>query len=280
VFQSFALFPHMTVAENVAFPMRVRKALADEVERRVNETLALVQLTALAARYPRELSGGQQQRVGLARAIVYRPDLILFDEPLSNLDARLRRDMRHEIHRLQRALGFAAIYVTHDQEEALALSDRIAVMNRGVIEHIDRPEEIYARPRTLFVAGFLGNPNSLEGTVERIADGRATLRVRASTLKVVLSDAGAVGQSMMVIIRPESVRLGPGPTTGEANTIRCRVVSVAFLGERRECQVESEDGLALSFHVSPEQRIVPEDRIEVSIPVDACRAYAPARPNP
>jgi ABC-type Fe3+/spermidine/putrescine transport system ATPase subunit len=266
----------MTVAENVGFPLRVRKAPAAAVDQRVQETLDLVQLTALARRYPRELSGGQQQRVGLARAIVYRPDLILFDEPLSNLDARLRRDMRHEIHRLQRALGFAAIYVTHDQEEALALSDRIAVMNRGVIEHIDRPEEIYARPRTLFVAGFLGNPNTLEGTAECIADGIATLRVGATALRVVLAGAGAVGQTMRAIIRPESVRLGPGLAAGEANTLRCRVVSVAFLGERRECQVETEDGLALSFYLSPEQRIERDTRIEIAIPVDACRAYPPA----
>jgi ABC-type Fe3+/spermidine/putrescine transport system ATPase subunit len=273
VFQSFALFPHMTVAENVAFPLRVRKCPPEQVARSVEETLALVQLTALAARYPREMSGGQQQRVGLARAIVYRPDLILFDEPLSNLDAKLRRDMRHEIRRLQRSLGFAAIYVTHDQEEALALSDRIAVMNRGVIEHIGTPEEVYARPRSLFVAGFLGNPNRLEGTIEAVSGAHATLRVRSTILKVSLLGAGHVGKQTMVVIRPEAIRLDARDGTGERNIIKCRVLSVAFLGERRECQVESDDGLTFNFYVSPEQRIAQGDRIDVSIPVDECRAY-------
>jgi len=273
VFQSFALFPHMTVAENIAFPLRLRNCSAAEIAKRVDEALELVQLDRLAIRYPRELSGGQQQRVGLARAIVYRPDLVLFDEPLSNLDAKLRREMRHEIQRLQKSLGFAAIYVTHDQEEALALSDRIAVMNHGIIEQVDRPEQIYSAPRTLFVATFLGNPNRLDATLEKVIGNRATARVGSSSLSVTLLDVVGATRDATLIIRPESIQVGASKGEREVNQLRCRVVQVSFLGDRRECQIETVDGVQINFYVPPEHQFSPGDSIDISIPVDECRAY-------
>ena len=161
VFQDYAVFPHLTVAENVAFGLKARKVPAAETAARVAEALATVRLGAMAARLPAALSGGQQQRIGLARAMVIRPKLLLMDEPLSNLDAKLRIDLRDEIRDIQKSIGIAAIYVTHDQEEALAISDRICVMNAGRIEQIGTPQEIYADPRTIFVASFVGTMNVL-----------------------------------------------------------------------------------------------------------------------
>ncbi len=273
VFQSFALFPHMTVADNVAFPLRLRKCPGDEIKKRVDEALDLVQLGRLAGRYPRELSGGQQQRVGLARAIVYRPDLVLFDEPLSNLDAKLRRDMRHEIQQLQKQLGFAAIYVTHDQEEALALSDRIAVMNRGVIEQVDGPERIYASPRTLFVASFLGNPNRLDAVVEHVAADRATVKIGSSVLSASLFETAGQGRRATLVIRPESIHVGTGASAREVNRLRCKVAQVGFLGDRWECQVETSDGIRIGFYLPPDRKVEAGHIVDISIPVEECRAY-------
>lgn len=276
VFQSFALFPHMTVAENVAFPLLLRNRPQDEIERSVGEALQMVQLKNLGGQHPRDLSGGQQQRVGLARAIVYRPDLVLFDEPLSNLDAKLRRDMRHEIRQLQRTLGFAAIYVTHDQEEALALSDRIAVMNRGVIEQVDTPERMYARPDTLFVAEFLGNPNRLEGVIEDIGRGQATIRIRSTLVMASVSGAARKGNRASVIVRPESIRVGTSGSSHPANQLAGKIVSIGFLGERRECQVETDDGLHFNLYLASEQNVAHGDVIDITIPIEECRAYPAA----
>ena len=165
VFQSYALFPHMTARENVAYGLEARGVARAEIRQRVDEALALVALEGLADRLPRQLSGGQQQRVAMARAVVYRPDVLLLDEPFSSLDAKLRIAMRVEVARLQKVLGVTTIFVTHDQQEALALADRVAVMNQGRIEHIGTPEEVTARPATPFVADFIGATNLLEGIV-------------------------------------------------------------------------------------------------------------------
>ena len=223
VFQSFALFPHLTVAENVAFPLRVRRWAREATVQRVQETLDLVRLGAMADRYPRELSGGQQQRVGLARAIVYRPDPVLFDEPLSNLDATLRREMRYEIRRLRDELGFTAVYVTHDQEEALALSDRIAVMNHGIIHQTGHPEEVYASPATLFVASFLGNPNRIACTIQELTSEGAMVRVGASEVRSTLFGEGTPGDRAVLVIRPEAIRLGNPESERPANDLTGRI---------------------------------------------------------
>lgn len=273
VFQSFALFPHMTVAENVTFPLRVRRWTKEAIAQRVGETLDLVQLGALADRYPRELSGGQQQRVGLARAIVYRPDPLLFDEPLSNLDAKLRREMRYEIRRLRDELGFTAIYVTHDQEEALALSDRIAVMDQGVIHQIGHPEEVYASPATLFVASFLGNPNRITCTIQELTSAGTIVRVGEREIRSTLVGDGSPGDRAVLVIRPEAVQVSSLDSDAPMNEFEGRVTSAGFLGERRECGVHIHDQFDLRFYMPPDQRRSSGDPVSIVIPVHECRVF-------
>jgi putative spermidine/putrescine transport system ATP-binding protein len=203
VFQNYALFPHLTVRENVAFPLQMRKVAAGELWNRVEATLAMVGLTDFAKRFPRELSGGQQQRVALARCFVYRPSLILMDESLSALDKKLRDSMRIEIKRLHRETGATIIFVTHDQEEALALADRICLMNDGRIEQLGTPEEIYERPATTFVADFIGASNLLHGQITgdgkfETADGRVPLPS---------GDSAAAGSKAALVVRPEKLEL-------------------------------------------------------------------------
>src|SRR5215467_1728608 len=193
VFQSYALFPHMTVFENVAFGLRRKKAAKDEITRRVSEMLEIVDLGGRGERRPRELSGGQQQRVALARALVNRPRALLLDEPLGALDLKLRQAMQVELKRIQREVGITFVYVTHDQNEALTMSDRIAVMNDGTIEHLGTPRDIYEHPRTRFVAGFIGTSNLISGTASRVDGGRAVIEVSPDERIVVpVHDPGLV----------------------------------------------------------------------------------------
>ena len=201
IFQSYAIWPNMTVAENVAFGLAVRKAPAAEVQRRVAEMLDVVKLGPLAQRYPAELSGGQQQRVALARAMVVRPEVLLLDEPLSNLDAHLREEMAGEIRRLHDEFRFTTVYVTHDQAEAMTISDRIAVLNQGRLEQIDTPWNLYNRPRTPFVAGFIGQTNLVQGELRA---GRFQLPGLAGAVPV----AGHDQAQAQVSIRPQSLSLG------------------------------------------------------------------------
>lgn len=207
VFQNYALMPHMTVFENIAFPLQVRKIPKPEIESRVREVLKLIQLEHVADRKPKQLSGGQQQRISLARCIVYRPPIILMDEPLGALDKKLREDMQLEIKRLHAELGVTMIYVTHDQEEALAMSDRIALMRKGRIEQQGAPEEMYFRPDTLFTADFLGSSNLFQGEVDRAAD-RLTTPQGVLPLPAPRGGAPAQGQAVLMV-RPESMRLAP-----------------------------------------------------------------------
>ncbi|MDQ7849478.1 MAG: ABC transporter ATP-binding protein [Armatimonadota bacterium] len=227
VFQRLALFPHYSVFENVAFGLRMRRLREVEVRRRVAEVLELVQLGGLAARRITELSGGQQQRVALARALVNRPRVLLLDEPLSSLDLKLRLQMQEELKRLQRELGTIFIYVTHDQGEALAMSDRVGVMAGGRLYQVGTPIEIYERPRTRFVAGFIGDANLIDGVVEGL-DGR-TVTVRAGEVRVRAQRQGweRPGGPLTVCVRPERVRLD---VAGTANGLRARVEERAFSG--------------------------------------------------
>jgi len=213
VFQNYALFPHLTVADNVGFGLVMRGERKAAIRARVEEALALVRLPGLGARYPTQLSGGQQQRVALARALVVRPAVLLLDEPLSNLDARLRDEMRTEVREIQRQVGITTILVTHDLHEAFAMSDRLAVMNAGRVEQVGTPAEIYARPATRFVAEFTGDANHFDGRVTAVAEGVAVVSVAAGlTMRVAVGDARlAAGQPLSVMIRPERVRLGAGP---------------------------------------------------------------------
>jgi spermidine/putrescine ABC transporter ATP-binding subunit len=259
VFQHYALFPHMTVAENVAYPLRMRKTPKAEIRKRVEESLELVHLGGYGARRPHELSGGQQQRVALARATVFRPPVLLMDEPLGALDKKLRGDMQREIRRIHRDTGTTCVCVTHDQEEALALSDRIAVMNEGRIEQVGTVREIYDRPQTLFVAQFLGESNVLSGTVSRtFDDGRVEVTLGnghaiIGSCTVPLS----VGDSASVVTRPERLVAGTGTPTGDIATgLGFTIEEAVFLGDRVRCHGHFETGepclLMLDAHADTE----------------------------
>jgi putative spermidine/putrescine transport system ATP-binding protein len=230
VFQSYALFPNLTVRENVAFGLRLRRRADDEVHRRVDELLALVRLDGLADRAPGQLSGGQQQRVALARALAIEPQLLLLDEPLAALDAVVRQELRVEIRRIQARLGTTTVYVTHDQEEALSLSDRVVVMNRGRIEQIGTPEEIYGTPKTAFVAGFVGRLNVLAGTLTDGATG--ALRLPGGSITLGRPLYHEAGTTLRVAVRPENLAFGPLPAPGAAapDQIVGEVDEVEFLG--------------------------------------------------
>jgi putative spermidine/putrescine transport system ATP-binding protein len=230
VFQNFALFPHMTVRDNVGFPLMIRGVSAAERAERVAEALRLVRLEGHADKAPRQLSGGQQQRVGLARALVYRPKVLLLDEPLSNLDAKLREEMRFEIRDVVTRLGVTAMYVTHDQEEALALSHRVVVMNEGRVEQVGTPSEVYEDPATAFVAKFLGEANVLPARV--VAVGPTGLLCDIGGGRQVRSDRKAdvrPGQAIEVIVRAERVRLAERPS-GLANSFPATLEHVLYLG--------------------------------------------------
>ncbi len=260
VFQNYALWPHMTVYDNVAFPLKARGLPQDEIDKRVKEALEMVRLYELRDRYPHQLSGGQQQRVALARAIAVQPKVLLLDEPLSNLDAKLREDMRFELRELQKKLGITAVYVTHDQAEALALSDRIAVMNAGRIMQIGTPKEIYEEPANTFVADFIGKINFIEGYLEEISDqGYVLVRtkhgfyIKAYTRRI--KEKGPV----VLGIRPNYIKIYPEkPDIGKdekINVVGGTIIRGTYLGEIYDYRVKITDELV--FRV--------QDQVEHSI---------------
>ena len=242
VFQSYALFPHMTVAQNVAFGLEMRKLPRADIERRVEEALALVRLGGYGGRLPRQLSGGQQQRVALARALAIRPDVLLLDEPLSNLDAKLRQEVRVEIRELQRQLGLTTVMVTHDQEEALTMADRLVVMNEGSVRQVGSQRDLYERPADRFVAGFVGRTTFLAGTVE--APGRFR-----SDGGLALACAGGSPGRAVLSLRPERIEIGLQPRSGLDNSLSGTVEFVSYLGA------------LIDIHV----RLSPSDRLVVQI---------------
>lgn len=228
VFQSYALWPHMAVAENVAYGLRERKTTREERERRVETALQTVRMLPYRDRMPNQLSGGQQQRVALARALVIEPDVVLLDEPLSNLDARLRLEMRREIRRIHAETGITMIYVTHDQKEALSMAQRLAVMSMGRVEQVGPPRALYRRPANRFVAEFIGEANIIEGTLLSVADGLGTLKTELGELRAALGPAALEpGRRAICLVRPECIVRGPG----ELNTFRATVESAVYLGE-------------------------------------------------
>ena len=243
VFQHYALFPHMTVARNVSFPLEVRKVAKDEIRRRVDDVLKLVGLPEHGARYPGQLSGGQQQRIALARAMVFEPRLLLMDEPLGALDKKLREHMQIEIMRLHRDLGITVLYVTHDQEEALVMSDRIAVFNEGRIEQIGTPDDLYENPATRFVADFIGESNFLEGRVTGRENGEARIEGLQS-FRGRAADSLADHVEAVMAVRPERLRIGPPGHEGanDANQVAGRVTDVVYLGQSRKFIVRLADG--------------------------------------
>jgi iron(III) transport system ATP-binding protein len=250
VFQSYALWPHMTVRENVAFGLEMRKLPRHEVRRRADEALAQVRMSDRAGHRPAQLSGGQQQRVALARALVVHPKCLLLDEPLSNLDAKLRLEMRSEIRRICKEAGLTAIYVTHDQKEAMSIADRLAILNAGRVEQCGRPNDVYQRPVNRFVAGFIGETNFLEGLVE--ARSGAGARVATPWGPVEAADAGgaAVGAAVTLALRPEALRLAPltGAAAPTAGVLRGDVIETAYLGEvvQQQVRLRTMDGSAAS----------------------------------
>lgn len=237
VFQSYALWPHLTIRENVAFGLEMRKVSKHAIRERTDEALSLVRMAARAEAKPNELSGGQQQRVALARALVIRPSCLLLDEPLSNLDAQLRLEMRADIRRICKESGLTAIYVTHDQKEALAIADRLAVMNAGRIEQVGAPREVYSRPATRFVAGFIGEGNFIAGRVEQCDPKVVHVR---TVIGVVVARAPAdsvpVGTDVTLCIRPEAVRLGE-PPAGMAKGWAGTIHETVYLGETAQHRV-------------------------------------------
>lgn len=275
VFQSYAVWPHMTVAQNVGFPLRMRRVPRAERRRRVEEILAVTGLEAVAERPATLLSGGQQQRVALARALVYTPDLLLLDEPLSNLDAKLRVQMRREIRRLNQELGITMLFVTHDQDEALSLADRLAVMNNGKVEQIGRPMELYENPRTAFVRDFLGRLIVVEGVLSG-ESGRRLIQLDTPAGRVgeivgpdVPADL-ANGDRVGVYLRPEDVDLLPGHDDGPApNQIAARVLSTAYLGDSFEYVLDIAGSHVL---LSAPRRVVHRPGDTVFVQVDPARA--------
>jgi ABC-type Fe3+/spermidine/putrescine transport system ATPase subunit len=273
VFQSFALFPHMSVSQNVAFPLRVRGVTGAEEQRRVTKALTLVRLTELADRMPRQLSGGQQQRVSLARALSYQPDVVLFDEPLSNLDAKLRVEMRYDIAKLQQELGFTSVYVTHDQEEALALSTRIAVMSDGVVHQVGTPEVVYRRPETAFVAGFLGKPNRFRGTYSELGGGDGVVDHTGVKVPVRRGRGLRDGQKAVVYVRPEDLDVVTGTRDRDTPAISATVTAVAFLGDTAECVLSVAPEVEWRVRLPLTQTIAIGDAVSVQIPESTFRAF-------
>jgi iron(III) transport system ATP-binding protein len=279
VFQSYAIWPHMNVFKNVAFPLEVRKARPSrkEIEQKVMRVLAAVQLAELADRDATKLSGGQQQRLALARALVMEPQLLLLDEPLSNLDAKLREKMRFELKRMQREFGLTTVYVTHDQSEALALSHEIAVMNEGRIVQIGSPRDIYERPRNKFVADFVGNTNFIDGTVLSAAAGNGRCRVSTplGELNVQCVEIVPKGASVVVSVRPEDVELSEAAPAREEDDNLCRgiVDAKVFLGDYLDFQVKVGESMLLA-RVHPSLRTPAGDPIHVRMRADKCVAIA------
>jgi ABC-type Fe3+/spermidine/putrescine transport system ATPase subunit len=266
VFQSYAIWPHLSVFENVAFPLRVRRESSETVRQRVAQALEIVGLGGFAERGATELSGGQQQRVALARALVYEPEILLLDEPLSNLDAKLREQMRVEIRALQSKLGLTILYVTHDQVEAMTLSDRIAVVHRGRFEQVGRPEEVYEKPRTEFAAGFLGRMVSFAGKIRKDAagswlewDGNAARSPLSNTLAATFDD----GAPVRVQTRPEDIEILPIGEPLPYQTI-ATVEQVAYLGESFEYHVRA-SGVPFVLTAGKKHRYQAGDTIRVAL---------------
>jgi ABC-type Fe3+/spermidine/putrescine transport system ATPase subunit len=274
VFQNFALFPHMTVRDNVGFPLMIRGIGATDRAMRVVEALRLVRLEGHAEKHPRQLSGGQQQRVGLARALVYRPKVLLLDEPLSNLDAKLREEMRFEIRDVVTRLGITAVYVTHDQEEALALSDRIAIMNCGRLEQLGTPEDIYARPASRFVAEFVGLSSFLEGVVRTVSLEGMQVAVGDGEVTVPPLPGAAPGQRALLFVRPNEVELLSADAGEGPGALRATVETVTYLGDRMDYRLRLQGGLALRVQRDGGPRLTSGTALFLRLPPGRVRALA------
>jgi putative spermidine/putrescine transport system ATP-binding protein len=271
VFQGYALFPHMSVAQNIAFGLEMRGLPKQDIAAKVSDALRLVRLAGFEARYPRELSGGQQQRVALARALVVNPDVLLLDEPLSNLDAKLREEVRLEIRQLQRQLGLTTVFVTHDQEEALTVADRLAVMNHGVVAQVGTPRELYDQPSSAFVADFIGKSNFFEGEIVEPGVFRAR-----SGLRIRFAGEGRPG-AVVLAVRPERMQIlrgaGKDGESEQCNSLSGVARIVTFLGPTTESMIGLASGERVIVHAPTAQRIdatpAPGETVRVAWPPEA-----------
>jgi iron(III) transport system ATP-binding protein len=269
IFQSYALWPHMTVAENVVYGLRLRKLDRGIITKKLDVILKATKLEILAQRYPGELSGGQQQRVALARALIVEPETLLLDEPLSNLDANLREEMRFEIRRLHDEYRYTTVYVTHDQSEAMTTADLIAVMNSGKIDQLGTPEDIYDRPQSEFVARFIGASNVIKGT----ARDENHVSFAGTTLQVVGAKLNA-DQSAAVAIRQHDIQLSTQAPPTPANTIKATVTRQVFLGASRDYMVETADGTTLRIVTATENAVPRGAEVWLTLPPERCRALS------
>jgi putative spermidine/putrescine transport system ATP-binding protein len=273
VFQNYALFPHMTVGENLAFPLEVRKLAKPEIEAKVQRALDMVQMGRFKGRRPAQLSGGQQQRIALARALVFEPELVLMDEPLGALDKQLREHMQYEIKHLHEQLGVTVVYVTHDQSEALTMSDRIAVFNDGTIQQLAPPEDLYERPVNAFVAQFIGENNRLHGTIAALQGGFATVKLDSGgSCQALVVSCGDVGSRTQLSIRPERVLVGPG---AEANRVDAKVLELIYHGDHIRCRMEVHGNSNFIVKVPNDARLDPlrvGDTTPVGWAAEDCRA--------
>jgi iron(III) transport system ATP-binding protein len=279
VFQNYAVWPHKTVFENVVFGLRVRKVPAEKAREQVEKALALVNLSGLGERLPNELSGGQQQRVALARSLVVEPEILLLDEPLSNLDAKLRERMRSELKQLQRRTGITFVYVTHDQAEALALSDQIAVMHGGLLQQFGTPYEVYAKPANRIVADFMGLVNLLPGRIDAIANGKARVTTASGLgLDVILPEGMAQDDPVEIAIRPENITIqgkANGVLTAGHGTIR----EHTFLGNINEYFLTLGAGEELRVQTHPTQQFAVGQQVTISVDADHCNLFPRAVRN-
>ncbi len=250
VFQNYAVWPHMTVFDNVAYPLKIKKLPKDEIKNRVMDILRLVHLDGMENRYPHQLSGGQQQRVALARALVMEPDILLLDEPLSNLDAKLREEMRFEIRSIQQKLGITVVYVTHDQSEAMAMSDRIAVMNKGRIQQVGTPYEIYKYPANAFVAGFIGLANFIKPDKVEIRNGKAYVEIFNNKLRLAVAAPLKETGEVVLIIRPMDIDLSKKPVP---HSIKGIIRRATFLGDIMDYLIDVE---GVTIRVQDKSRVI------------------------
>ncbi|MCR8825366.1 ABC transporter ATP-binding protein [Photobacterium sp. TY 1-4] len=276
VFQNYALFPHMTVAENLAFPLEVRKIGKSQREEKIHRALGMVQMNDFAGRRPTQLSGGQQQRIALARALVFEPELVLMDEPLGALDKQLRETLQFEITNLAHDLGITVVYVTHDQTEALTMSDRVAVFENGRIQQLAPPDQLYEKPENSFVAQFIGENNTLMGEIKEISNGTAVVQLDGGDLiDAVPVNVTKVGERTRVSIRPERVEMNKDRLMPGAKTLKAEVLEFIYMGDifRTRLRVAGSDEFVIKTRNAPDQeRLTPGTQIEIGWLPEDCRA--------